>query len=290
MANRGAILAAAGAFVLATAMPLSQSSNSVIGTPRAAMRQPSSLADRLNGAPASPSLLSQGVIPAAKSQDLEIGIAAEYNSLLEKILRDHAKFQANYFKAASETEKKEVIGDAREYLIRTLTQSIFPAWYGTPWSFNGHTEVPKKDSIACGYFITTTLEHLGFKLNRYSMARQPSENIIKNLVSNPDVLTRFSNEPIESFVKKIKEMGEGVYLVGLDIHVGFVVNINGSVIFTHSSYYPPRRVLSEGPFTVNPLRDSNYRVAGTLFDDGMVKKWLTGEKFRLEYDFFKGKK
>ncbi|WMJ72126.1 hypothetical protein RCC89_02925 [Cytophagaceae bacterium ABcell3] len=38
-----------------------------------------------------------------------------------------------------------------------LVNKLIPYWYGTKWDFEGHTDVPGKGEIACGYFVSTTL-------------------------------------------------------------------------------------------------------------------------------------
>ena len=53
-----------------------------------------------------------------------------------------------------------------------LVNEIIPHWYGTEWDFNGYTAVPNQGVIACGYFVSTTLLHMGINVNRYKMAQQ----------------------------------------------------------------------------------------------------------------------
>ena len=33
--------------------------------------------------------------------------------------------------------------------------AIHDEWMGTPWDFSGTSQVPRKGSIACGYFVST---------------------------------------------------------------------------------------------------------------------------------------
>ena len=75
-------------------------------------------------------------------------------------------------------------------------------------------------------------------------------------------------------------------IVGLDTHVGFVVNDGESLAFIHSTYYrPPKTVVAEATDSVNPLRDSNYRVVGKILDDTMMRKWILGGSFALNHTF-----
>ena len=186
-------------------------------------------------------------------------------------------------------DKTEILEAAGEYVFDVLTDKIFPAWYGTSWDFNGITTTPRQGSIACGYFVTTTLEDAGFNLDRSRLARQPSEFILKNLVGEDQSLKRFSNKELEAVTDEIQDQGNGLYLVGLDSHIGFIVNNEKGVNFVHSSYYsPPLQVVSEEADSFNPLKHSKYRVLTKLLQKPMMKKWIQGDKIHTKHDFFKG--
>src|SRR5687768_13237846 len=60
-----------------------------------------------------------------------------------------------------------------------LTEKLIPHWLTTPWSFEGHTSIPRQGKIACGYFVSTTLLHMGFNVNRYKFAQQLPVNEAK---------------------------------------------------------------------------------------------------------------
>jgi len=239
----------------------------------------------------------QAIREKVASQSIDSGVNIEeqkkfqenYTSLLEEIAQERNNFKEKYLSAISGEEKKEIINQSRNYLFNALVDQVFPQWYGTEWDFNGATKSPRQGKVACGVFVSTTLKQAGFDISRIRMARQPSEYIIKNLVYNKNRIKRFSNKPIDYFVEHIKEMGAGLYMVGLDIHVGFVVNKgNNDISFVHSSYYnPPLAVVSEKPDSFNPLNQSKYRVVGKLLGDKMMKKWLLGENFPMVYDYFK---
>ena len=57
-------------------------------------------------------------------------------------------------------------------------------WVETKWDFNGVSRVSRQGSIACGYFVTTVLEDIGFKLNRIKLSQQASSVMIFNLCAN----------------------------------------------------------------------------------------------------------
>lgn len=175
--------------------------------------------------------------------------------------------------------KSEVLQKAGQMFVAAVTDSIFPFWYDTDWDFNGTTEVPGQGSIACGYFVTTVLRDAGANINRVKLACCASEEMIKALVPAKDI-QRFSNIPIEDFVKAVRLSGDGVYIVGLDNHTGFIVCLKGNVRFVHSGGGMPSRVVNQNPVYSKLIARSKYRVLGKLSSsNAFIGKWMTGEKF-----------
>ncbi|WP_045471112.1 hypothetical protein [Winogradskyella sp. PG-2] len=99
-----------------------------------------------------------------------------YTSIISKIKTDKA-----YFINLYEIDKNKAIDSASKYIYSKLLNDIVPHWYDTPWDFNGHTSTPNNGEIACGYFVSSTLKHLGFNLNRYKMAQAAGLNEAKLL-------------------------------------------------------------------------------------------------------------
>jgi hypothetical protein len=142
---------------------------------------------------------------------------------------------------------------------------------------NGTTASPRDGSIACGYFVTTVLKDAGFNIPRVSWAQLPSESMILKL--NKDV-KRFRNRTAAEVEAYISSNEKGIYIVGLDIHVGFLINEGTNVMFIHSNYYRPEiGVMKENLAGDNPFADSSYRVVGKILQKEMIEKWLTDYKY-----------
>ncbi|MFH0894880.1 MAG: hypothetical protein V2A54_10640 [Bacteroidota bacterium] len=198
-----------------------------------------------------------------------------YDQLLKRVQTKRDSLGTAY-KAANENKKKDLIVEARNFVFTTITKDIFDFWYGTPWDFNGTTKVPKQGKIACGYFITTILQAGGFDIPRVAWAQLAAEAIVKKMT--PDI-KRFNNRPVSEVEDYIGGRDDGLYIVGLDCHVGFIYKKGSKIKFVHSNYYKKEEgVMSENLDTTNPLKDSKYRVIGRLLDDAMMKKWLMNEK------------
>ena len=200
--------------------------------------------------------------------------ARNYKDVVAKLEAERANLRQRYQQAASSAQKAEVVAQARTIVTGSINKEILPSWYGTPWDFNGTTEVPQQGKIACGYFVSTVLRDAGWQVERVRLAQQASENIILSLTTDPYV-RRFRRVPVSDFVSAVKKWGTGLYVVGLDIHTGFIVNTGSEVYFIHSSYVEPYTVVREKAIESKILAGSNYRVLGRIMgDDLFIEKWL----------------
>lgn len=157
---------------------------------------------------------------------------------------------------------------ARETLEQGI-EELLPHWEGTAWAMNGTTEVPGQGRIACGYLVSTVLRDAGIPVDRVKLAQQASENILSTVVEEPGV-SRYWRRPIDEVLRDTT--AEGVYVVGLDTHVGLLVVRDEEPIFCHASR--TLRVVCEDA-TVAKALHSRYLVLGRL-SDRAVEAWLTG--------------
>lgn len=182
-------------------------------------------------------------------------------------------FRAAYTSADS-LERAAIVDSARAYLFDRVTLEILPSWHGTQWDFNGTTRTPGHGYIACGYFVNTVLQDAGFRLPRIKWSQMAAEPIT---VKTCHVMKRFRDRPVSEVEAWLRAQGDGLYKVGLDSHVGFIVVRDGLARFVHSNYYQREvGVMSEPLEGNNPLSHSHYRIVGRLLGDAMMIAWITG--------------
>jgi len=169
------------------------------------------------------------------------------------------------------------LSEARTLLLAAMADDLIPAWYGTPWEFYGTSTTPGEGTIACGYFVSTTLLHAGFDVERVLLAQQPSEHIITTLVP-PEHVTRWRDADPERVASDVAAQGDGLYLLGLDCHAGWLVVRGGQVDMCHSSFVGPREVLCQ-PAATSLAFLSQYRVTGALLNNNTLRRWLEGDSF-----------
>lgn len=188
--------------------------------------------------------------------------------------RQQVKLGLRFCESANKESRDAIVHEARAQVYQQITASLFPYWYGTDYDFNGTTQVPRKGRIACGYFVTTVLEQAGFQLDRVGLARAPSEQMISELIQEQHIY-RFSRSSLEVFLNKAQELGEGLYLVGLDTHTGFLWHDGAELYFVHASGRAPRCVVKEKASESWSLKKSKYRVLGSLTADYLLLlRWL----------------
>ena len=195
---------------------------------------------------------------------------------LGKIGLRRASFREDLAAAQGDGPRHVVVREAAHYLEGVLINVVLPRWNGTPWSFSGTSTTPGTGTIACGYFVSTTLEEAGLRVERRRLAQQAAEDIILTLAP-PGAVSRFSDVPVEKFGAAVAAKGDGLYVVGLDNHVGFLIVRSGEVLFHHSSYVGSTAVVREKAVESPPLVQSRYRVVGKLFtEDTLVEAWIRG--------------
>lgn len=173
--------------------------------------------------------------------------------------------------------KDSLLAFAAAYLHHAIRDNICSFWYGTPWDYNGYTALPRQGTIACGYLVSTTLQHSGVKVNRYKLAQLYSHAIVTGICGKALTITGFEN-----FKKHLSALPDGLYVVGLDNHVGWISIVGNSMTFIHSSYITPGVACSESIDQSIVLPLSQRFVLGAMDKNSpAVFAWLKGHPLAL---------
>lgn len=167
-------------------------------------------------------------------------------------------------------DRAATIARARATLLAAITGEIIPAWYGTRWSFHGTSQTPGAGEIACGYFVATVLRDAGFRVDRVPLAQQGSGDIVRALVPASEIV-----ELRGSSVRQVIRRPAGLYVIGLDKHVGFLVIDARGAQLCHSSNRAPRNVRCEPALTSRSLVSQTH-IVGPLLTDDTIDSWLRG--------------
>jgi hypothetical protein len=203
-----------------------------------------------------------------------------YAVLTRELERWRKDLAARHRDAKSATARAAVETDARAVLEQALP-AMMRCWLGTPWDFNGTAKGPGAGKIACGYFVATVLKDAGFQVDRYQLARQPSENILRSFLPRQSCELSVDQD-YQAFATALELREPGIYIVGLDTHVAFIVVDGGRFRFIHSSGSDPWRVVDESRADASVLQRSRWRMLGNLTADPTVlRRWLKAEKIAV---------
>lgn len=206
---------------------------------------------------------------------------ARYAVMVGELERLRKELAEKHRKARDAAGREAVENDARAMLELVLPE-MMRCWLGTPWDFHGIAERPGEGKIACGYFVSTVLRDAGFRVDRFKLAKQPSANILRTFLPRASC-TLSVGKSYEEFARDAARLDPGVYVIGLDTHVAFlVVPGDGSFRFIHSSGSKPWRVVDESRDEAEVLKRSSWRMLGNLTaDEAVLRRWLAGERISV---------
>lgn len=228
--------------------------------------------------------------PAAAADPAEARVEAapaDFEATLAAIAAERERLAARYAGAGTEAARAAVRAEARAYLRATIVGEIFPAWLGMPWGLGPNSTATRPHqpgmTVACGYFVAAVLENAGLRLSsRFKFAQAPALRVQEALAEK---VHRFYSIPGEELAAKIAALGEGVYIIGLNIHIGFVVVDGRGVRLVHASYTDGQVVTDEplaSAAAIANSREKGYFVSPVLADARTLDLWLRGAAVPLQ--------
>lgn len=223
--------------------------------------------------------------PASRVHD-----AAAYEAELAAIETQRLLLADALAAAPDAAARAKVLERARKVALAAMRDVVLPAWMGMPWGLGEHSTAlmpHEPDSvIACGYFVSSTLTNLGLRLDtRFRFAQAPALHAQRSLAPALEDLHVFFSIPGDALAQKIAALGDGLYIIGLDKHIGFVDVRGDEVRLVHASYTDEQVVIDEELATAKAIassREAGYFVTPLLQDDRLVTRWLRGEKVPLQ--------
>ena len=199
-------------------------------------------------------------------------------------IETHRRELAARYRRAPARARPPLLGEARAFVVSTIIEELFPAWMGTPWGLGRDSNASRPHQpgkvVGCSYFVTAVLENAGVALeSRARFAQAPSLWIQRALLPFGGQVHRFGSIDAPELRRRIAALGENLYVIGLDYHVGFLVVRGAEVRIVHASYFPPQAVVSEpveASAAIEGSRRKGYWVSPLFRDDRLVDLWLRG--------------
>lgn len=227
-------------------------------------------------------VLKELVLEVIDSTNSKLNFSIENSYKIEKqrIKEIRLNFKTTYLTLKDSLNKENYLDSISEVFTNLLLNKIVPHWYGTPWSFEGHTSIPNQGEIACGYFVSTTLSHMGLNVNRYHLARKGPLNEAKSLAIDTNFVLSFNSEALSIKNEFFTSFSNGLYFIGLDSHVGYLYVLNDGAYFLHSNYIEDRVMLE--PIGLSEAFDSyNYCIVRITNNGLLMKSWILDTEIKV---------
>lgn len=212
------------------------------------------------------------------------GAAEAYEAALVGFEAERAALARSYA-AANPAQKKAIRATARQRVLQFLDQTVFPSWMGMGWGLGRNSTATRPHApgmvVGCSYFVTSVLQNAGLVLsNRYHFAQAPALHIQRSLAPAKRDLHVYYSLPAADLTRRIAALGAGLYVIGLNNHVGFVrVHADGDVRLIHASYTDDQVVIDE-PFqaaaAIHNSRKAGYFLTPIFQDERLIDHWLRG--------------
>jgi len=169
---------------------------------------------------------------------------------------------------------------AMEELSEELTASIRELaghWIGSSWGRGlPQSGTPGEGKINCGTFVGTLLRDVGFQVDVKKLQRLPSQGIIRSFVHGARI-TKLVGVPMPTFLAAVKDMGPGLFIIGLDQHVGLLLQTDTELRYFHSSI-ETGKVAHENAADAWTITSSRYRVVGKILSNKNLRDWIRGNR------------
>ncbi|HEX6192017.1 MAG TPA: hypothetical protein VFZ42_06620 [Chitinophagaceae bacterium] len=196
---------------------------------------------------------------------------SNYNYLKESLESIRIHFKQEYSPGSLSNSEMNLLAN---HWVNSISDSMYRYWSGTSWDFNGITNEPRNGQIACGYFVTAVLQHMGCRINRVKLSTCASMTMMKSLAPAQKI-KNLSSLSYPAFNDRISEYGKGIYVIGLDFHTGFIINDGKENWFLHSNYINKKGVVKEKIWESAALKSSRTRFLVSLTGDRhFLENWL----------------
>jgi hypothetical protein len=240
-------------------------------------------------------LVLHGAAPVWADEGSVKGDSSGFERITAEIETARRDFHRKWMGASSGHGRNVVRREARQYLVWAIVEQIVPAWLGMPWTMAVIQDGLKPDAafpfeagkgISCSWFLVSVLRNAGLRFQSpRAFAGSIAVQFQYALAPRDADIHRFFNVSPDRLAKKIAALGEGLYVIGLNCHIGFVYVRGDRVEILHSSYITPARVVVE-PVAQSPViaasEKAGYLVSPIFQDTRLIDHWLTGTKVRFQ--------
>jgi hypothetical protein len=209
--------------------------------------------------------------------------SGDYVAQQEMIEAKRADLAREYRGAEDEATRAAVLDRASQYLAVSISRDLLPRWLAMPWGQGANSVAQRPDAsgktVNCGSFVIAVLEGAGFRVpHRHRLAQAPALRILEAVGAEATIVRWRGSVP--ALERQLRRWGDGVYLIGLASHIGFVVVSRDTVSLVHASkvvgQVAAQRLLSSPALRRSRQTDFFVAALGShrMSARSLVSRWL----------------
>jgi len=201
--------------------------------------------------------------------------ATSYDDLKQQLARDRRALRLRQ----SAGRRGDLASLERTLLLRI--DRFFSAWLGSRWGLGlPQSTRPRQGKINCGLFVAVILRDAGFNLPIWKFNRQDTYHAIRSLAPRRSI-RYFHKAPMAGFLAAVRRMGPGLFVIGLDFHIGFLRQDERGLRFIHASYVTHTVVDEPAAQAVPILSNKRRMMVGKILQPEMLRAWLSGGRIEV---------
>jgi hypothetical protein len=202
--------------------------------------------------------------------------SSHHSKQLEEYRSEKTAIRRFQQKQINQWRREGLQAKERKALALEITNSVTRLalhWIGSDWGRGvPQSNEPHTGKTNCGTFVGAILRDAGFNLDIKKLQLLPSQAIIGTFVKGKRV-KKFIGVEMPTFLEGVREMGPGLYIIGLDQHVGLLVQDDKELRYFHSSI-ETGKVASELAAEAWTIQASRYRIVGKILSPQNLRDWL----------------
>ena len=92
-----------------------------------------------------------------------------------------------------------------------------------------------------------------------------------------ETITTIKNSSLTELKKHFLTLKDGIYFIGLDFHVGYILKEQQNVYIIHSNYINKQGVVKENIEKSKAASSSTYYIVPISNNQKLIKKWILNQ-------------
>lgn len=176
--------------------------------------------------------------PSAEPADARPRSASSFDDQVAALEQARLELARELAQSTTTSTRGQTLARAQTRWFQALRGPLLTDWIGTPWGHgataNARTPRQPGRTVHCASFVIAVLRGVGLRfVDGDRLAQAPALRILEALAPEEGIVRVVGRLP--QVLQRLGELGDGVYVLGLSRHIGFVIVDDETVTLVHAS-------------------------------------------------------